>query len=35
MSAVVRIVVIIYLTQAAAGFAVGLILPWLQFFSVI
>jgi len=35
MSAIAHIVVIIYLTQAAAGFAVGLILPWLQFLSVI
>ena len=35
MSTIVRIAIIIYLTQAAAGFAVGLTLPWLQFFRVI
>jgi hypothetical protein len=35
MSTIVRIAIIIYLTQAAAGFAVGLTLPWLQFFKVI
>ena len=35
MSTLVRIAIIIYLTQAIAGFAVGLTLPWLQFFRVI
>jgi hypothetical protein len=35
MSTIARIVIIIYLTQAVAGFAVGLTLPWLQFFRVI
>ena len=35
MSTIVRVAIIIYLTQAVAGFAVGLILPWLQFFRVI
>jgi hypothetical protein len=35
MSTIVRIAIIVYLTQAVAGFAVGLILPWLQFFKVI
>jgi hypothetical protein len=35
MSTIVRIAIIIYLTQAAVGIAVGLTLPWLQFFKVI
>jgi hypothetical protein len=35
MGVIVRIAVVIYLTQAAAGFAVGLTLPWLHFFKVI
>jgi hypothetical protein len=35
MSTIVRIAIIIYLTQAVAGFVVGLTLPWLQFFKVI
>jgi hypothetical protein len=35
MSTIVRIAIIIYLTQAVTGFAVGLTLPWLQFFKVI
>ena len=35
MSTIVRIAIIIYLPQAVAGFAVGLTLPWLQFFKVI
>jgi hypothetical protein len=33
-SIVVRVAVIIYLAQAAAGFAVGLTLPWLRFLGV-
>ena len=35
MSTIVRIAVIVYLTQAAVGIAVGLTLPWLKFFKVI
>ena len=35
MHVVIRIALIMYLLQAAAGFAVGLTVPWLQFFSVI
>jgi hypothetical protein len=35
MTVIARIVVIVYLLQAAAGFVVGLTLPWLQFFNVI
>jgi hypothetical protein len=35
MSTIVRVAIIIYLTQAVAGFAVGFTLPWLQFFRVI
>jgi len=35
LSTIVRIVIIIYITQAVAGFAVGLALPWLQFFGII
>jgi len=35
MAVIVRIAVVIYLLQAAAGFVVGLTLPWLQFFNVI
>jgi len=32
---ILRIAVVIYLLQAAAGFAIGFTVPWLQFFSVI
>jgi hypothetical protein len=35
MAAIARIAIIMYLLQAAAGFAVGLALPWLLFFSAI
>jgi hypothetical protein len=35
MTIVARIVVIVYLLQAAVGFAIGLALPWLQLFNVI
>ena len=35
MAVIVRIAVVIYLLQAAAGFAIGFTVPWLQFFSVI
>jgi hypothetical protein len=35
MAVIVRIVIIIYCAQAAAGFAAGLAFPWLRFFSVI
>jgi hypothetical protein len=35
MTAIVRIVIIIYCAQAAVGFAAGLAFPWLKFFSVI
>ena len=35
MSTIVRVAVIVYLAQAAAGFAIGLTLPWLQFFGMI
>jgi hypothetical protein len=34
MDSTVRIAVIIYLAQAAAGFTVGFTLPWLQFFGL-
>jgi hypothetical protein len=34
MNSTVRIVGIIYLAQAAAGFTVGFTLPWLQFFGL-
>jgi len=33
--AVVRIALKIYWAQAAAGFAVGFIVPWLQFFWIV
>jgi hypothetical protein len=33
MAAIARIAIIIYLLQAAAGFAVGLALPWLLSFN--
>jgi hypothetical protein len=35
MNRIARTVVIVYLLQAAVGFAVGLTLPWLQFFNLI
>jgi hypothetical protein len=35
MSTIVRIAIIVYLTQAVVGFAVGFTVPWLQFFKVI
>jgi hypothetical protein len=34
MTSIFRIAVIVYLAQAAAGFAVGFTLPWLLFFGV-
>jgi hypothetical protein len=33
MSTGVRITIIVYLGQAAVGFAVGFALPWLRFFG--
>jgi hypothetical protein len=35
MSAIARILIIIYCAQAAVGFAAGLAFPWLRLFSVI
>jgi hypothetical protein len=35
MAAIARIAIIAYLLQAAAGFAVGLAMPWLLFFNAI
>jgi hypothetical protein len=35
MNTIVRIAGIIYLAQAATGFAIGFTLPWLLFFRVI
>jgi hypothetical protein len=32
MSTIVRVAVIVYLAQAAAGFAVGFSMPWLLLF---
>jgi hypothetical protein len=32
MSTIVRVAVIVYLAQAAAGFAVGFSVPWLLLF---
>jgi len=35
MAAITRIAIIMYLFQAAAGFAAGLTVPWLLFFNAI
>lgn len=35
MAIVARIAVVMYLLQAIAGFAIGLTVPWLQFFNAI
>lgn len=35
MQTVVRSIGIIYLTQAAAGMAIGFTIPWLRFFGFI
>jgi hypothetical protein len=34
MIIMVRIAVIVYLAQAAIGFAVGFTIPWLRFFGL-
>jgi hypothetical protein len=34
MSSAIRIAVLVYWAQAAAGFAIGFTIPWLQFFGV-
>jgi hypothetical protein len=35
MRAILRAIGIIYVAQAAAGFAIGFTLPWLRFFEII
>ena len=35
MSTIVRITIIVYLAQAAAGLAIGFTLPWLRILGVI
>jgi hypothetical protein len=35
MAVIARIAIVMYLLQAAAGFAAGLTLPWLLFFNAI
>jgi hypothetical protein len=35
MAVIARIAIVMYLLQAAAGFAAGLTVPWLLFFNAI